>query len=227
MFAILLSEGMTPFYQNVSSFPTVFFSFFLIISCLFWAISILGMIDIEILDLPEAETGGEEGMVNGVSTVLFKLGLNGVPITIIITLIALFGWFLSFYSVYLLGISDFFAPFRWVANVGIFIASLYLAILITSQVIKPLRTLFRSMSSDIQKKILGQPAVVRTSRVDDKFGEAEFNDGGAGLILKVRSFDGVVFKRHDRVILLEYIAEQNVYKVIAESEFTLGEAAHS
>ncbi len=226
MFAVLLSEGMTPFYQNVSSFPTVFFSFFLIISCLFWAISIMGMIDIEILDFPETETGGEEGMVNGVSSVLFKLGLNGVPITIIITLIALFGWFLIFYSVYFLGISDFVAPVRWVANVGVFIASLYLAVIITAQVIKPLRTLFSRMSSDIQKKIIGQAAIVRTSRVDDKFGEAEFNDGGAGLILKVRSFDGVVFKRNDSVILLEYIAGKNVYKVIAESEFTPGEVAH-
>ncbi|BCD98159.1 DUF1449 domain-containing protein [Marinagarivorans cellulosilyticus] len=225
MFAILFSEGMTPFYQNVSSFPTVFFSFFLIVSCLFWAISIMGMIDIEILDLPEAETGGEEGMVNGVSTVLLKLGLNGVPITIIITLIALFGWFVSFYSVYFFQISDLMAPIRWVANVAIFAASLYVAILITSQVIKPLRSLFKSMSNDIQKKILGQAAVVRTSRVDEKFGEAEFNDGGAGLILKVRSFDGAVFKRNDRVILLEYVAEQNFYKVIAESEFSLGGAA--
>lgn len=225
MFAILFSEGMTPFYQNVSSFPTVFFSFFLIVSCLFWAISIMGMIDIEILDLPEAETGGEEGMVNGVSTVLLKLGLNGVPITIIITLIALFGWFISFYSVYFLHISELIAPIRWVANVAIFVVSFYVAILITSQVIKPLRSLFKSMSNDIQKKILGQAAVVRTSRVDEKFGEAEFNDGGAGLILKVRSFDGVVFKRNDRVILLEYVAEQNFYKVIAESEFSLGGAA--
>lgn len=225
MFAILFSEGMTPFYQNVSSFPTVFFSFFLIVSCLFWAISIMGMIDIEILDLPEAETGGEEGMVNGVSTVLLKLGLNGVPITIIITLIALFGWFISFYSVYFFHISELIAPIRWVANVAIFVVSFYVAILITSQVIKPLRSLFKSMSNDIQKKILGQAAVVRTSRVDEKFGEAEFNDGGAGLILKVRSFDGVVFKRNDRVILLEYVAEQNFYKVIAESEFSLGGAA--
>lgn len=225
MFAILFSEGMTPFYQNVSSFPTVFFSFFLIVSCLFWAISIIGMIDIEILDLPEAETGGEEGMVNGVSTVLLKLGLNGVPITIIITLIALFGWFISFYSVYFFHISELIAPIRWVANVAIFVVSFYVAILITSQVIKPLRSLFKSMSNDIQKKILGQAAVVRTSRVDEKFGEAEFNDGGAGLILKVRSFDGVVFKRNDRVILLEYVAEQNFYKVIAESEFSLGGAA--
>ena len=105
------------------------------------------------------------------------------------------------------------------------VVSFYVAILITSQVIKPLRSLFKSMSNDIQKKILGQAAVVRTSRVDEKFGEAEFNDGGAGLILKVRSFDGVVFKRNDRVILLEYVAEQNFYKVIAESEFSLGGAA--
>lgn len=219
MFAVLLSDKMTPFYQNISNFPTVFFSFFLILTMMFWMISIFGMIDIDFLDLPEAESGGEEGLANGVSTVLLKLGLNGVPLTVIVSLIALFGWFISYYAVIFMDPSSFWPPLSWLISIGIFIGTLYIAALITAQVIKPLRVLFKSMASDITKQVLGKVALVRTSRVDGSFGEANFNDGGAGLILKVRSFDGQTFKRNDRVVLLEYLSDDNVYRVVSEEEF--------
>ena len=57
MFAILLTEGMDPFYQNIASFPTAFYTFFLAITVLYWLVAILGFVEIDILDfdLPETE----------------------------------------------------------------------------------------------------------------------------------------------------------------------------
>ena len=67
--------------------------------------------------------------------------------------------------------------------------------------------------------MLGQVAIVRSSRVDRLFGEASFDDGGAGLIIKVRAMNDQVFKRGDRVVLLEFVAQENIYKVISEQDF--------
>jgi hypothetical protein len=52
------------------------------------------------------------------------------------------------------------------------------------------------------------------------FGEATVEDGGAGLIVKVRAFKDEVFARGDKVVLLEYIEAENIYKVISEQEFS-------
>ncbi len=67
--------------------------------------------------------------------------------------------------------------------------------------------------------MLGQTAVVRTSRVDNDFGEAVLEDGGAGLILKVRSAGEDRFTKGDRVVIFEKMGDDTVYRVISEAEF--------
>ena len=231
MFAILLTEGMNPFYQNISSFPTVFFTFFLALTTLYWLVAVLGLISIDILDfdLPEVDgdVSGDLDMgeatdltsANVLAGLMLRLGLNGVPVTIIISLIALFGWILSYYSVYLL---FSFIPdglLQFLAGIPILLVSLYLAALITALAIKPLRPLFKKAHQTTEKYVLGQVAIVRTSRVDESFGEAVMADGGAGLILKIRSSANSHFKKGDKVVLFEYVKETNVYRVISEQEF--------
>ena len=119
---------------------------------------------------------------------------------------------------YLLGwVPDGFL--RLLAGLPVLVGALYAAVMITAQIIKPLRPLFKSAQQQTIKHILGQTAVVRSSRVDSGFGEAVLEDGGAGLLLAVRSTGETTFKRGDRVVLLEHIKEQGVYRVISEEEF--------
>ncbi|NRB40771.1 MAG: DUF1449 domain-containing protein [Pseudomonadales bacterium] len=225
MFAILLSDKMDPFYQNISSFPTVIFTFFLILSLLFWSVAVLGLIDIGFLDVIDVDGGildldGDGSTVpDGIAGLILKMGLNGVPITIIITSIALFGWFFSYYGVYFSIDYLMAGPVTWLVNALIFIVALLIAIKITGVCIRPIRPLFKKMQQHTPQVLIGQTAVVRTSRVDESFGEAVLEDGGAGLILKVRALDGQTFTRNDKVVLLEYIQESNSYCVISEEEF--------
>lgn len=218
MFAVLVSDAMTPFYQNIGSFPTVFFTVLLVACLIFWLIAILGVVDIDSLDLPDVG-GGEPGMVNGAAGLLMKLGIQGVPITVSLSFIALFGWTISYNAVHFLQVASFPDPIRWVINTAIFIGAFIGASIITGWVTRPLRGLFVKMSQDFTKSVLGQPAIVRTSRVDEKFGEAVLEDGAAGLILKVRAYAGTQFSKGDKVVLLEYIEAENVYRVISEEEF--------
>ena len=228
MFAIFLTEGMNPFYQNIASFPTAIFTVVLAVCALYWLIAVLGMVDIDILDvdLPEADGdldvggGTESGGPNVLAGLLMRFGLVGVPVTIIVTLIALFGWLLCYYLVHF---SFAWIPdgiLQWLAGVPVFLLSLFVAVMLTAQVIKPLRPLFKKTEQETTKHVLGQTAIVRTSRVDEAFGEATLADGGAGLILKVRSGPQESFTKGDRVVLLEYLAEQNAYRVISEKEFS-------
>jgi len=225
MFAILLSDKMDPFYQNISSFPTAIFTFFLLLCVFFWAVAVLGLVDVSFLDVAEIDGGmldldGDGATIpDGIAGIILKLGLNGVPVTIVISFISLFAWFISYYLVY------FIEPLvpvdlaMFVIDIGIFLVSLFLAVFVTAQVIKPLRKLFKNMQKHTSKVILGQTVIVRTSRVDSGFGEATLEDGGAGLILKVRSDEGVTFEKGDELVLFEYNKAENIYRVISKEAF--------
>lgn len=226
MFAILLMDDMDPFYQNIASFPTIIFTFVLSLVLLYWLVAVLGLIEIDVLDfdIPDADGMGgnsDSGMTNAnaLAGVMLRFGLHGVPVTVILSLISLFGWLICYYLVhFLMGIvPQGFLSF--IVGIPVFIASLYLSVLITAGIIKPLRPLFKKTSQETIKRVLGQTAIVRTSRVDNGFGEAVLEDGGAGLLLKVRSIGDVTFEKGDRVALLEYDKEKNTYRVISEEDF--------
>ncbi len=227
MFAILLTEGMDPFYQNIASFPTVFFTFFLLLSVLFWLVAMLGFVEIDALDfvIPDADGALDINTENDMATpdalagLMMRFGLQGVPVTIIISLISLFGWLICYYVVHFLFALVPDGLFRFVVGLPVVAASFYISVMITAFVIKPLRPLFKKLHRQLDKHVLGQSAVVRTSRVDNDFGEAVLEDGGAGLIFKVRTTGDRSFSKGDRVILFEYVKEQNIYRVISAQEF--------
>ena len=223
MFAIFLTDNMDPFYQNIASFPTVFFTFFLLVVVLYWLVAVLGFVEIDVLDfdLPDAQAGSDNGLTNAnvLAGVMLRFGLYGVPVTIILSFIALFSWFICYYLVHFLFAFIPDGVLSFLAGIPVLLFSLYVSVMLTATVIKPLRPLFKKTSQDTIKRVLGQSAIVRTSRVDSRFGEAILDDGGAGLILKVRATAGTTFVKGDRVVLLEHDKEKNVYRVISEAEF--------
>jgi hypothetical protein len=220
MVAIFFSEKMTPFLQNITAFPTIIFTIVLGVAALYWIVAVLGLADIDLLDLDMDTSDAGSGASDVLAGLLLRFGLKGVPLTLIISLVALIGWFICYYLAYLSASILPAALFRYLLGIPIFIGSLYIAVMITAQLIKPIRTLLEKSQQHDAKHILGQTAVVRTSRVDSTFGEATLNDGGAGLLLKVRSNSGSQFQKGDRVVLLEHNKHTNTYRVVSEQEFS-------
>jgi len=211
---------MNPFYQNIGSFPTVFFTFFLGIAVFFWAVAVLGLVDIDILDIdvPEGDMDGGSSP-DALAGLLMKFGLQGVPVTVVISFIALFGWLCSYYLVHFIfpWLSE--GILHYLIGLPILLVSLYCAAMVTAWVIKPMRPFFKHANEETIKRVLGQIAIVRSSVVDHAFGEAVLADGGAGLIFKVRPYKEETFVKGDRVVLLEFNKESNIYRVISEKEF--------
>jgi hypothetical protein len=220
MFAIFLSDKMDPFYQNIASFPTLFFTLILALCFVYWLVAVLGIVDLDALDIdmPEGDADAS-GSANGLAGLLLKLSLNGVPLTITISFLALFGWLISYFAVYFIFPILPDGLLEYLVGLPILIGSLYTSVLITAQVIKPLKPMFENMNKNTVKNVLGQTAIVRSLRLDTNFGEVQLSDGGAGLIFKARTINNETYKKGDRVVLLEYIKEKHVYRVISEAEF--------
>jgi len=230
MLETLMSKQMLPFVENISSFPTVIYTTLLLLSIVFWAAAVIGFLDLDILDLDLDLDGFDADGIdinnsNGSNTpdvlsgLLLRYGLVGVPVTVSLSLLILIGWVLCYYSVHFLFPFEKGSLMHYVAGLPTFLATLYLAAKATGYAIKPLKPLFAKANQQTEKKVLGQTAIVRTSRVDNDFGEATLDDGGAGLIIKVRTRGEDRFVKGDKVILFEKLNNDNVYRVISEAEF--------
>lgn len=223
MFAIFLHESMTTFYQIISSFPTVLFTIPLMVCIAYWVVAVLGMVDIEILDLDmdgDIDVHDSGAAQSGIAGLLMRLGLNGVPLTVIITLIISIGWITSYYTIYYLqnfipNLFIFTLPFKLATLLG----TLIFSTLLTAQIIKPLRRLMTKLDIDETKHIIGQTITVRSGSVDQTRGEGVMDDGGAGLILNIRSSGNDIFKKGDLVVAIEEIDDQSMYRVISKNEF--------
>lgn len=218
---------MEDFLRIILSFPTLIYTVLLAVMVFLWLLTLLGMLDIDALDFDLDFDGGVEIDLNldnptaeGLAGFLVAWGLTGVPLTITITVFSLIGWLLSYFAVYFL---FGFIPsglFQTLAGIGLLLGTAWLAILATAQLIKPLKPLFKKAQTEVRKYVLGQIGVVRTSRVTDTFGEATLDDGGAGLLLRVRAEVPNNLKKGDRVAMIEYDHNSGTYLVIPEYEFT-------
>ncbi len=233
-----MGNAMEVFINNISSYPTVIFTGMVMFVVLFWMTSLLGLTEMDSFDLDVdmdidlgADVGGDLGMDGGgdadigsasggiFTGVLLKFGLHGVPLVIIVSLISLIGWFISYFYTRFLHANFADGMLHYVFGTGAFIMVLVLSMWLTGLILAPIRKKIGKIPKRDSKSFIGQTAVVRTFTVDDKHGEATLEDGGAGLIFKVRAMDGNTFAQHDKVVLVEYIAEENAYRVVAESEY--------
>ncbi|WP_367110774.1 hypothetical protein [uncultured Psychrobacter sp.] len=212
-----MQESFLIFITKISLYPTFVFTGLVMFVTLYWVVSLLGMTDMDTVEF--GESGGDADVSNLSSTGFFtglmlKFGLYGVPLIIILTLISLIGWVLSYlYTSFLHHYFDS-GVLYYVFGTGALIFVLVVSMWLTGVIISPIRKNIAKIPKRNAISNVGKTAIVRTLSVTDKHGEAELNDGGAGLILKIRpDMNENSLKQGDKVVLVEYLNEANVYLV--------------
>jgi hypothetical protein len=153
----------------------------------------------------------------GIASAIAALRLRSVPATVMMSFLVTFSWLASVFAIQAL---NAFAP----SSAGVFVrflvlvASLLVALPITSVVIRPLAPLFAHRQAKGKQDLIGKVCVVRTGSVDDKFGEATLEDGGAGLVLRVRVDRGEQLGRGDQALIVAYDEERETFTVAPMEE---------
>lgn len=210
-----MQESFLVFVTKISLYPTVIFTGLVMFVTLYWVVSLLGMTDMDTVEL--GESGGDVADLSSTgffTGLMLKFGLYGVPLIIILSLVSLIGWLLSYLYTSFLHQNFDSGILYYVFGTGALIFVLVVSMWLTGMIISPIRKNIANIPKRNASSVVGKTAIVRTLSVTNKHGEAELNDGGAGLILKIRSdINNNSLKQGDKVLLVEYLDEANTYRV--------------
>lgn len=182
---------MSDFFTAILAFPTVLFTIPLGVVLLYWLLVLLGGLD---LDLFDDGDGGDPGGT------LDLLGLGGVPATFALSVLVFVSWALCLLGTELLELRDVHPG----VGTGVVALSVALSLPLAALVVKPLRRFFELDRAVEHGSLVGKVCTVKTLRVDERYGQAEIADGGAGLLVQVRAQPDLGLKQGDRAIVYEY-----------------------
>ncbi|MCF7750572.1 hypothetical protein KQ945_07430 [Bacillus subtilis subsp. subtilis] len=205
---------MNEFLTVALSFPTLPYSIVLAFAVVYWLLAAFGVVDDGIAHDGMDLHLGDDGL-HGISGMFSRLGLGGAPVMLVIALLAFFGWTVT-YFVHLFVLQPLPTSLRWMAGSATALLALVPAVPLSVIVLRPIRRLLLRLRPVAQTSVLGRVGVVASPQVSATVGYANVDDGGAGLILQVRSHDGALLSRGERVVLLDYVAEHNHYRVMRE-----------
>ncbi|RKS72151.1 hypothetical protein BZB76_4968 [Actinomadura pelletieri DSM 43383] len=175
---------MGEFIDAALGFPTALFTFSLLVVTVYWTVALLGGLGTELPgtggDVGDAFGGAEDGAEDGfVAERLAFLGLGGVPVTVVLSLLIALAWFVS-----LAGTALFDGT---VARTLVLPVALVAAWLGTRVTVLPLRRVFQGAVEASLRDFVGLPCVIRTGRVGPDFGQAEVTAAdGSSAIVQVR-----------------------------------------
>ncbi|MFC3122245.1 hypothetical protein [Agaribacter flavus] len=202
---------MDLFLSYIFSFPVIFFTIPLMIMVVFWIIALMGAVDIEILDgSGEVDSSDSTG-----SSFLESLGLDGVPLTVAISLIELYGFVFAYLAKkYISPLFDNLIS-ATASGLIIVVAAFVIAIPLAAISSKPLRQFFITHEAVKKSDLIGTLCTVTTQKVTESFGQARTEDG---MIYSVRTSPGEEISGGELVVLIDFHKEKDIYIVTTESE---------
>ncbi|MFR9673750.1 DUF1449 domain-containing protein [Streptomyces sp. TR02-1] len=191
---------MGGFLRTAWEFPAVLFGSALVVVLGYWLFVLVGGVGADTLD-----GGGGIGADTpeaGAAGAWAALGLRGAPVPLGLSLLTVIAWFLSL-------VVAVTVPGTLLRTVAVpFVVSA--AWVITRLLLRPLRHLARREEGVSHAEFVGRVCVIRTGRVDDRFGQAEAAaPDGASSLLQVRADEALAagLTAGTRALIYAYDAE--------------------
>lgn len=219
---------MSDFVSAITSYPTVLSSVLLGVALVYWLLVLLGAAsgdalgadatpETGTLDVDASHTSAEGPEAASVHDAAAAMGLVGglkrIPTTLAVTLIALPWWLANLIVAHYFGATlSGFAPL-WAWGSLLLLISFLVAVLLASFLARPLIPLFVARTAARRSELVGTVVEVRTGSVDRRFGQAQAQNGGAGLLLEVRCDQERRLRRGDRAVIIAYDEARELYEV--------------
>src|SRR5690606_30740421 len=127
---------MSEFLLTVLTFPTLAYSVVLAVCTIYCALAATWLVETDALD-GLLGCDGDAGYTSGAAAMLSRLGLSGVPVMVVITVLAFVGW-LGTYFVHLLLLAHLGDTLRLIIGAAVAVGMLVPGIFATSALLRPL-----------------------------------------------------------------------------------------
>lgn len=209
---------MSEFLDVITRFPTAIWTTLLGVLIAYWLLAVVGLVDFDSLggDLEtevRADLDGAE--LSTYASYVVAMGLNGVPFSIVITLLVLVAWVLcSLAAQWLLPWVPTW-PLQWLVGAAVLGLSLVLSVWVTARLIRPMRGLFVTHLARGNASLVGGTCRVLSLRVDEHHGHAEVAQRGASLLIRVWAETPNPLTKGSVAVILEYDPGRGSYLVQA------------
>jgi hypothetical protein len=193
---------MGEFVEAALAFPAVIFTFPLIVVVGYWLFAAVTGLAGEIFDggaeAPEGSGGGFGGF-------LAALGLGGVPVTVVFSVVIAVAWFVSLTGVVLFD--------NMLIRAAALLVALYAGWHVTWLLARPLRRLLATTSSPRNADFVGLVCEVRVGCTATQFGQGEVTtDDGSTALIDIRA-DTEPIPAGTRALIYDYDAENDYFRV--------------
>lgn len=212
-------------WQLLSSFPTSVPTVLLAVLMIYWLLSIVGIADIgdsvdlhtdiHAVDGMDAAHGGHEADLHTLAGYLVALGLGGVPLSVVASVLVFFTWLatalLHRYVMVLVPTETL----RMLAGAGVLLFTAALAIPISARVIRPMRGLFVKHEARSNGSLVGMYCKIITETVDTAFGRAMLDNHGTSLNIRVWAAVPNTLRKNAKAVILAYDETTGQFEVQA------------
>lgn len=161
------------------------------------------------------------GEASGLAGAMSALRLRSAPATVVLSVLILFSWIFSTAGAQILEALGVGGGVAAIAKVALLVLAPVLALFPTSIAVRPLARVFASPVAVRHASLVGKLCTIRTGTVTERFGEAMLEDGGAGVVIRVRVDVGggregepeQKLARGDQAVIVAYDAERQEFTV--------------
>lgn len=217
---------MDDFLQILLSFPTIVFTLALAIVTVFWVVSLLGALDVDVLDADvdldvdvdvdvdaEVDVDADGASAGDWTSMAQLLRLGKVPVTVTLSLLALGGFVTSFVLCWVAG-AVAGAPLTAIGGVGVLLIAGVGGIATANAGSRPLEPVFRTVSARSNRALVGEVCTVTTGRVDERFGQAEIVVDTDHLTIQVRcDTAGAALPRGSQALIVHFDPRREAFVV--------------
>ncbi|MEV0280390.1 hypothetical protein AB0I22_28925 [Streptomyces sp. NPDC050610] len=213
---------MDDFLAAALGFPAVVFSFALVVVVAYWLLVLVGGVDSDGHGHHDLSDGHGDASADGhadgsgpggLTGLVAAAGLGGVPVTVVLSLLTAFAWFLALAGTVLLEKTDAQGLTRTLLGAGVLAGAVVGSWAVTWVLLRPLRRLFPDERPPSRLDFVGRICVVRTGRVDSGFGQAEVAaEDGSTAIIQVRT-DESGLAAGATALIFDYDADGEFFRI--------------
>ncbi|WP_103500253.1 MULTISPECIES: hypothetical protein [unclassified Streptomyces] len=197
---------MGEFVSAALDFPAVVFTFPLLVVIAYWLFAAVTGLAGEIFDADTTDASDSGGAAGGFAGFMTALGLGGVPVTVVLSLVIAVAWFVCLVGTVLFD--------HTLVRFGFLLLALYIGWHVTWLLAKPLRRMLHTTSAGRNADFVGLVCEVRVGCAPGRFGQGLVTaaDGGTALI-DIRSEEPEPIPAGSHALIYDYDAEADFFRV--------------